>query len=65
MLSSNALVSIYIGDFRPLPTEVLLIIFEIAGLVGRGHRSMHFWVFCERPITSALRLAALSRRRRR
>ena len=36
MLSNNALVSIYMGDFRPLPTEIMLIIFEIAGLVGRG-----------------------------
>ena len=69
MLSSSDLVSIYFGDERPLPTELLLICLELAGTVGKGHRSMYFWVwfdrhFSGRPPGAVRRLAGRSRRRR-
>ena len=70
MLSPEDLVSIYIDDFRPMPTELLLLIFEISGHVGRGQRSMHFWVYISRPlprgrVSFEQRLAGRSQRRRR
>ncbi len=67
MLNPNELVGIYIGDLRPLPTCVMLLVLEFSGLVTRGHRSMHFWVFCERPLSGprARRPGDRSRRRLR
>ena len=66
MLSPGELVSIYIGDLRPLPTCIMLLVLEFSGLVTRGHRSMHFWVYWTRPVTlRARRPGARSRRRLR
>ena len=50
MLSTNALVSIYLGEVRPLNVDMLMIILEFSGLVARGHRSMQFWVYWTRPV---------------
>ena len=49
-ISSNSLVSIYVGDERPLPTDLLLIVLEYSGLVDVGQRSLHFWVYFRRPL---------------
>ena len=66
MLSCEQLVTIYLGDERPLPTPLLLLLLEYSGLVHLGQRSMSFWVFCERPrFTPGRRPAARSRSRRR
>ena len=58
MLSPGQLVSIYIDDLRPLPTCIMLLVLEFSGLVTRGHRSMHFWVYWRRPVTLRARQPA-------
>ena len=67
MISTANLVTVYLGDLRPLPVELLWIVLEFSGLAARGHRSVRFWVYCERPLTCgpSRRLADRSRRRRR
>jgi len=62
MLSTNALVSIYLDDARPLPTELLLLVLQFSGLVARGHRSLHFWVYFTRPLVNARRARRFDRR---
>ena len=42
MLSCEQLVTIYLGDERPLPTPLLLLLLEFSGMVHRGQRSMSF-----------------------
>ena len=66
MLSTNDLVAIYVDDLRPLPSELMFVVLEFSGLVTRGHRSLHFWVYWRRPVTLRARQpAGRSRRRRR
>ena len=60
-ISPNGLVSIYLDNERPLPTDLLLIVLEYSGLVGLGQRSLHFWVYFTRPI-SARRARRFDRR---
>ena len=68
MLNPCQLVSIYVDDLRPLPTELMMIVLEFSGLVHRGQRSLSFWVYWRRPIARLLtsrapRSDARSRRR--
>ena len=44
MLRPNALVSVYLDDNRPLPTEILYIILQYSGLIRVGKSSVHFWI---------------------
>lgn len=53
MFSTNALVSVYLDDYRPLPTEILFLVLEFSGLVRFGHRSVHFWVNWRRQPSAA------------
>ena len=44
LVNSNHLVAVYLDDLRPLPTDLLLICLQYAGLVRVGHSSLHFWI---------------------
>ena len=56
-VNSNRLVAVYLDELRPLPTELLLICLQYAGLVRVGHSSLHFWINC-RPSSAVRRSAA-------
>ena len=43
-VNPNRLVEVYLGDMRPLPTDILLICLQYAGLVRVGRSSLQFWV---------------------
>ena len=45
-VNPNSLVAIYLDDLRPLPTDLLLICLQYAGLIRVGHSSLHFWINC-------------------
>jgi hypothetical protein len=45
-INPNTLVAIYLDELRPLPTDLLLICLQYAGLVRVGHSSLHFWINC-------------------
>ena len=53
-VNPNRLVEVYLDDMRPLPTDLLLICLEYAGLVRVGRSSLHFWVNC-RPASAVRR----------
>ena len=56
-VNPTSLVDIYFDDQRPLPTEILLICLQYAGLVRVGHSSLHFWINL-RPSSAVRRSAA-------
>ena len=64
MLSCEELVHVYLHDLRPLPTPLMMIVLEYSGLVTRGQRSLSFWVYWRRPVTSRARQPAGRSRRR-
>ena len=57
LVNPNQLVGIYLDELRPLPTDLLLICLQYAGLVRVGHSSLHFWINC-RPSSAARRSAS-------
>ena len=65
MLSYEELVHIYLHDLRPLPTPLMMIVLEYSGLVTRGQRSLSFWVYWRRPVTSRAQRRPAGRSRRR
>ena len=62
LVNPNQLVGIYLDELRPLPTDLLLICLQYAGLVRVGHSSLHFWINC-RPASAVRRSVVRSPRR--
>ena len=63
MFRPNDLVSVYLDDQRPLPTELMYLVLQFSGLVRVGHNSVHFWVnwprhrVVKRPLLRSARLS--------
>ena len=59
----NSLVGVFLDDMRPLPTELLFLCLQFAGLVQVGRTSVHFYIKVpQRRFSGARRLASQSRR---
>ena len=41
---NESLVEIFVGDDRCIPTDLLLMCLEFAGLVRVAHSSLYFWI---------------------
>ena len=58
----HSVVSVFLDEERPLPTEVLSLCLQYAGLIRIGRKSLHFTINL-RPVSAAPRLGARFPRR--
>ena len=58
----QSVVSVYLDEERPLPTELLSLCLQYAGLIRIGRKSLHFTINL-RPVRAGPRLGARFPRR--
>ena len=58
----HSVVSVFLDEERPLPTELLSLCLQYAGLIRIGRKSLHFTINL-RPVSAGPRLGARFPRR--